>query len=53
MGERIAVGTGWSFARQATGFIDALVGAAAPATTGAEGLADMLLTEQIWQKVAA
>jgi len=51
-GERIAVGTGWSFARQATGFVDALTGTAPPATTGAEGLADMLLTEQIWKAAA-
>ncbi len=53
IGERIAVGAGWSFARQATGFVDALTGTASPATTGAEGLADMILTEQIWQKAAA
>ena len=53
IGEQIAVRTGWSFARQASGFVDALMGTAQPATTGKEGLADMILTEQIWQKVAA
>jgi len=46
-------GTGWSFARQAEGFVDALTGAAKPLTDGAEGLADMILTESIWRKVAA
>jgi predicted dehydrogenase len=49
--ERIAVGRGWSFARQASVFVDALTGAAAPATSGQEGLADMVLTEQIWRRM--
>jgi predicted dehydrogenase len=49
--EAIATGTGWSFARQAENFIDALTGAAQPATSGAEGLADMVLTEQIWRRM--
>jgi predicted dehydrogenase len=52
-GERLKVGPGWAFARQARGFIDALSGAAKPLTSGDEGLADMLLTEQIWRRVAA
>jgi predicted dehydrogenase len=51
VGERVAAGTGWSFARQATGFVDALTGTAAPATSGEEGLADMVLTEQIWRRM--
>jgi predicted dehydrogenase len=53
IGERIAVGRGWSFARQATGFLDALVGAAYPLTNGTDGLADMELTEQIWRRAVA
>jgi predicted dehydrogenase len=52
VGERIATGAGWSFARQATGFIDALLGVAPPMTSGADGLGDMKLTEQIWRHVA-
>jgi predicted dehydrogenase len=52
IGEQVATGHGWSFARQATGFVDALTGAATPMTTGADALADMELTEAIWRKVA-
>jgi predicted dehydrogenase len=51
VGERVSAGTGWSFARQATGFVDALTGTAAPQTSGEEGLADMVLTEQIWRRM--
>lgn len=50
-GRRIETGRGWSFARQAAGFIDALVGGASPLTTGADGLADLKLTEEIWRRV--
>jgi predicted dehydrogenase len=53
IGERIAVGTGWSFARQAAGFVDALIGSSGPLTSGKDGLADMALTEEIWQRVVA
>jgi hypothetical protein len=53
VGDRIPVGKGWSFARQATGFIDALVGPSDPLTSGKEGLADMVLTEAIWQHIVA
>jgi len=53
VGKRIEVGQGWSFARQATGFIDALTGQAAVQTNGADALGDMVLTEQIWRQVAA
>lgn len=49
--QRMATGTGWSFARQATSFVDALLGEADPATSGDEGLADMVLTEQIWRRM--
>jgi predicted dehydrogenase len=52
VGERIGAGQGWSFARQATGFVDALVGAAPPMTSGADALADMELTEAIWRHTA-
>jgi|SRR5579862_117021 len=52
-GERIEAGRGWSFARQATGFIDALAGTAAPLTAGEDGLADIILTEALWRRVAA
>jgi hypothetical protein len=49
----VSTGAGWCFARQAAGFIDALAGRAQPLTTGKEGLADLVLTEQIWRKIAA
>lgn len=49
--ERIATGQGWSFARQASGFVDALAGKAPAATSGAEALADMVLTEAIWRRM--
>jgi len=52
VGERIQTGQGWSFARQAAGFVDALDGAELPLTTGEEALADMILTEEIWRRVA-
>lgn len=51
--QRVETGKGWSFARQAEGFIDALTGKAPPLTDGAEGLADMELTEAIWRRIAA
>jgi predicted dehydrogenase len=47
--EKITVGTGWCFARQATGFIDALSDEAPPLTSGREGLADMEVSEAIWR----
>jgi predicted dehydrogenase len=53
VGEHIETGRGWSFARQAAGFVDALAGTAAPLTTGADGLADMILTEELWRRAAA
>ena len=52
VGERHATGEGWSFARQATGFVDALTGVAPAMTSGADALGDMELTERIWRKVA-
>jgi predicted dehydrogenase len=52
VGEQVAAGRGWSFARQATGFVDALTGTAEPMTTGEDGFADMELTEAIWRHAA-
>jgi predicted dehydrogenase len=52
-GEPQPSATGWSFAHQARGFIDALTGEAKPLTDGTEGLADMALIERIWRKAAA
>jgi predicted dehydrogenase len=51
VGEQVATGRGWSFARQATGFVDALRGEAAPMTSGEDALADMELTEAVWRKM--
>jgi predicted dehydrogenase len=51
--ESMRVEPGWSFARQARGFVDALVGTATPMTSGKDGLADMVLTEEIWRHAAA
>jgi predicted dehydrogenase len=53
VGEKIATGSGWSFARQATGFIDALIGKSVPLTNGKDALGDMALTEDIWRRMAA
>jgi predicted dehydrogenase len=49
----LPTGRGWSFAHQAEGFIGALTGGPPPLTPGTEGLADIQLTERIWQKIAA
>jgi predicted dehydrogenase len=51
--ERIATPRGWSFARQAAGYIDALTGGGEPLTTGKDGLADMVLTEELWRLAVA
>jgi len=53
VGERVRTGKGWSFALQAAGFVDALIGLRPPLTRGEQGLDDMRLIEQIWQRVAA
>lgn len=47
----IAAGSGWSFARQARGFVDALTGAMPLRNPGAEGREDMRLTEAIWRRM--
>ncbi len=43
---------GWSFARQARGFLDALIGSAPLRNPGAEGLQDLRLSEAIWRQVS-
>jgi predicted dehydrogenase len=48
----IETGSGWSFARQAKGFVDCLRGEATPATDGAAGLRDLELCEAIWRAAA-
>jgi len=47
----IASGTGWSFQRQAAGYLDALSGHAAPMTSGKDGLRDLELSERIWRRI--
>jgi len=49
----VATETGWSFARQARGFVDALSGAAPLRNPGAEGLRDLGLAEAIWRRASA
>ena len=49
----VATGGGWSFARQAQGFVDALTGAAPLRNPGSEALEDMRLTEAIWRRMQA
>lgn len=50
--QQVPTGTGWCFARQAMGFVDAVCGNATPATSGDDGLAEMELTEAIWRRIA-
>lgn len=49
----IETGTGWSFALQAKGFLDALTGSEPPRAPGAMGLRDMELTEAIFRAIGA
>ena len=51
VGANIPVSPGWSFARQATAFVDTLTGRSQPLTSGEDGLRDLLLTEEIWRRV--
>ena len=41
--------TGWCFKRQASGFVDSLLGGQPPLTTGADGVKDLMLGEAIWR----
>jgi predicted dehydrogenase len=43
---------GWSFERQAHGFIDILTGDARPLTSGEDGLRDIQLCESLWRKIS-
>ncbi len=43
--------SGWSFARQAEGFVSALTGEAPLRNPGIEGMADMELIETIWRRI--
>jgi predicted dehydrogenase len=53
VGQVVPAGSGWCFARQADAFVDALTGGAPPLTAGSDGLADLVLTEKIWQGLEA
>lgn len=48
----VETGSGWSFARQATGFLDVLSGQGAPMTDGKDGLRDLHLCERIWRRIS-
>jgi len=48
----VETGSGWSFARQATGFLDVLSGQSEPMTGGKDGLRDLQLCEQIWRRIS-
>lgn len=52
VGATLETGRGWSFAAQATAFVDSVTGLRAPPTSGEDGLADIELIEAIWKKVA-
>jgi predicted dehydrogenase len=47
----VAGAPGWCFARQASGFVDALTGAARPLTTGEDGVRDLELCENLWRDI--
>lgn len=47
----VATELGWSFQRQAAGFLDALTGQSQPMTGGKDGLRDLELCEQIWRRI--
>jgi predicted dehydrogenase len=49
IGKQAEVGTGWSFALQARGFVDALTGGEPARATGADGLRDMATTESLFR----
>jgi predicted dehydrogenase len=51
LGEPVKTGIGWSFARQAGGFVDALIAGKATVASGEAGLADMELIEDIWRHI--
>jgi predicted dehydrogenase len=49
--EAVETGAGWSFARQARGFIDSLVAGDVPLASGEAALEDMELIEAIWRNI--
>lgn len=44
---------GWSFERQAHGFLDVLTNGTPPRTSGADGLADLELIEAMWKNIVS
>jgi predicted dehydrogenase len=51
-GGRIETAAGWSFARQATAFVDALLGLRAPGTTGEQAAEEIGIAEAVWKRIA-
>ncbi|MDE2330390.1 MAG: hypothetical protein KGK16_06380, partial [Bradyrhizobium sp.] len=51
LGEVVKTDAGWSFARQARSFVDAIVAGSATLASGEAGLGDMELTEAIWRNI--
>lgn len=51
VGEAVKTGAGWSFARQAKGFVDSLVAGEATVASGEAALEDMELIEAIWRNI--
>ena len=49
----LETGLGWSFARQASRFVDSLSGGPPPAATGEDALRDMQLNDVIWKRILA
>ncbi|MCH9675184.1 MAG: Gfo/Idh/MocA family oxidoreductase [Gammaproteobacteria bacterium] len=50
--EPLPTDSGWSFERQANAFITHLVDSGPAVATGQEGLADMVLIEEIWKRLS-
>ena len=48
----VETGSGWSFARQATAFLEVLSGQSEPMTGGKDGLRDLELCERIWRRIS-
>jgi predicted dehydrogenase len=51
VGEALETGTGWSFERQAKGFVDSLVAGHVNVASGEAALGDMELIEAIWRNI--
>lgn len=50
-GHLLATENGWCFARQAAAFIDTLLGCGNTDAAGEQGLADLMLIENIWRRI--